>query len=32
MNIDETYRKLKKIWKRTNKVESSKVLINKQIK
>ena len=32
MNIDEIYRKLKKNWKRINKVVSSKILINKQIK
>ena len=35
MNIDENYRKLKKNWKRINKVVSSKfqkILINKQIK
>ena len=32
MNIDENYRNLKKNWKRTNKVVSSKILIIKQIK
>ena len=32
MTFDENYRKLKKNLKRINKVVSSKILINKQIK
>ena len=32
MNIDENYRKIQKNRKRINKVVSSKILINKQIK